>query len=348
MTETLGSADAILARGRMTEEDVARLRREIFADGAADHAEAELAFRLNDECREKHESWDRLFIDALTDHFVWKARPRGYVDETKARYLMRKVLYNNRIDGPTELELLANIVHWAEWVPAELAEFVLFAVKQSVLDPDTAVYGRERRPQVIDAIDIELVKRAIYAPSSRGSIRVTREEADAIFDLNDGTVTAENHPGWKSLFVYAIGNHLMFPREVPAPPPAEEVLRREQWLKERDGVGGFLKKVGRESAGFAGDVFGRRRMDLEERFELALQAMKDPLRERDPAAEAREAGIALERETVDAEEARWLIERLRRHDGLDANEVALLAFIRNTSPRIDPSLGPLFAEAGLG
>ncbi len=331
----------------MTADDVVRLRREIFEDGEADQAEIDAVFRLNDECREKHESWDQLFVDTLTDYFVWKAVPRGYVDDDKARYLRRQILRNNRIDSATELEALANILHWAEWVPAELAEFVLLAVKESVLEPDAAAYGRDRRPKVIDAIDIELIKRAVYAPASAGRIRVTRAEADALFDLNDGTVREENAAAWKSLFVYAIGNHLMFPREIPAPPTAEEVLRREQWLKERDGVGGFLKKVGSETAKITSETFGRRRADLEARFSLALQAINKPVRARDLEAEARDAGIALEREAVDEEEARWLLGRLNRDNTLDDNERALLAFIRNTSSNIHPSLEPLLRDAGV-
>ncbi len=347
MSHALATAEAIRARGCMTADDVARLRREIFEDGKADRAEIDAIFRLNDECREKHGSWDQLFVDSLTDYFVWKAVPRGYVDDDKARHLRRQILRNNRIDSATELEALANILHWAEWVPAELAEFVLLAVKESILEPDAAAYGRDRRPKVIDAVDVELIKRATYAPASACSIRVTRAEADAIFDLNDGTVRDENDPAWKSLFVYAIGNHLMFPREIPAPPPAEAVLRREQWLKQRDGVGGFLKKVGRETATITSETFGRRRTDLEERFALAMRAVTRPVRARDLEAEARDARIALEREAVDEEEARWLLGRLNRDNALDDNEKALLAFIRNTSPDIHPSLEPLFQKAGL-
>lgn len=337
----------ILARKAITAEEVALLRKTIFADGACDRQEADLVFQINDECRDKDESWNQLYVDALTDHFVWKAEPYGYVNIEQARYLMQRIVRNNRIDTLSELELLCNVIHWAEAAPAELAEFVLQAVKESVLDPDVAAYGHDRRPLAIDPRDIELIKRAIYAPATAGSITVTRAEADALFDLNDATIHAENDPGWQMLFVYAIANHLMFPRPAPAPAPVEEVLRREEWLKERRGTGKLLIEIGKETAGLASQIASNRHEFLNSRLKWAKEALKGPVRLRNMDEEAREAEIAYERETIDEEEAIWLIERIRRDGVLHGNEKELLTFIKNNSPNIHASLEPLFKEAGL-
>jgi hypothetical protein len=334
---------AIIARKTITSTDVAWLRREVFQDGATDDTEAEAIFRLEEECTEKDESWPHLYVDALTDYFVWQTTPRGYVDEAHARYLMQRIVRDNRIESGTELELLCNIMHWAESCPAELAEFVLFAVRESVIEPDDAAYGRGRRPKVVDPVDVELIKRAIYAPATLGGITVTRLEAEIMFDLNDATVDSENHPSWKQLFVYAVGNHLMFPRPHTPPPAASEVLRREEWLKERRGTFNLLGQVGSESL-----KLGSGQVDLGARFRIAMKAMEGPIRERDLEGEAREAQIAYERETIDEEEASWLISRVKRKGVLHENERALLTFIRNTSPNIHASLRPLLNEAGLG
>lgn len=337
----------ILERSAITTEEVALLRKTIFADGACDRTEADLVFQINDECREKDESWNQLYVDALTDHFVWKARPYGYVDDEQARYLMHRIVRNNRIDSLSELELLCNVIHWAEAAPAELAEFVLRAVKESVLEPDEAAYGQGRRPNTVDARDIELIKRAIYAPATLGSITVTRLEADVLFDLNDATIHAENDPGWQMLFVYAIANHLMFPRPAPTPAPAEEVLRREEWLKERRGTGKLLIEIGMETRNLASAIAGNRHAFLNERLNWARESLKGPVRQLDPEDEARHAQIAYERETIDEEEALWLIERIRRDGTLHENEAELLTFIKNNSPKIHPHLNSLFKDAGL-
>ena len=334
--------DAIIARKTITATEVSWLRQEVFKDGLTDDKEAETIFHMNEECTEKDESWNQLYVDVLTDYFVWQASPRGYVDEAHARYLMQRVAGNNRIESSPELELLANIIHWSDACPPELAELVLMSVRESVLDPDEAAYGRGRRPRVIDAVDIELIKRAIYAPATAGGIMVTRLEAEVILDINLATDSTANDPAWKQLFVYAIGNHLMFPRPHTPPPPAAEVTRREEWLKERRGIGGLLKEIGNETL-----IAGSSKIEFGAHFKLALKAMGGPVQERDLDTETREAKVAYERETVDEEEANWLISRLRRDGGLHENEKALLTFIRNTSPNIHPSLDKLMIEAGI-
>jgi hypothetical protein len=336
----------LLISGKIAAEDVARLRTEIFADGVTDLEEAEAVFRLNDGCPDKHESWNELYVDALTDFYVWRATPPGYVDEENARHLIRYVVRDNRIASDTELALLASVIHWADSVPAELAEFVLSAVKESVLEPDEAAYGQGRRPNVIDAVDVELIKRAIYAPATQGSVTVTRAEADAIFDLNDATIEAENHAGWKSLFVYAVANHLMFPRNAAPAPSAQEVIRREQWLKERHGMAPLLLQVGRGAVDLAADVLSLHRDDLEARFESAQKAMEGSAQPADAAEQADAAAAAFEKESISEEEANWLIERIGRDGVLHANEISLLTFIKNTAPKTPPSMDPLFEEAG--
>lgn len=333
---------AIVARGAISPTEVTWLRQEVFRDGVTDDKEAETVFRLNEECKERDESWDQLYVDVLTDYFVWQTTPRGYVDAPHAQYLVQRLTRDNRIESTTELELLANIVHWADYCPPELAELLLMSVRESVLNPDEAAYGRGRRPNIVDAVDVELIKRAIYAPATAGGITVTRLEAEIMLDLNKATDTAANSPAWKQLFVYAIANHLMFPRQHTPAPGAAEVLRREEWLKERRGVGGLFSQAGGELLGM-----GSGQVDLGERFKAALKAMDGPVRERDPDAEAREAAISYERETIDEEEANWLIGHIGRDGNLHENEKALLTFIRNGSPNIHPSLDNLMAEAGI-
>ena len=80
---------------------------------------------------------------------------------------------------------------------------------------------------------------------------------------------------------------------------------------------------------------------------LALKAMGGPVEERDLDVEARRAKIAYERETIDEEEANWLLARLHRDGDVRENEKALLMFIRNTSPRIHSSLDKFMTDAGL-
>ena len=64
------TVSAIIARKTIAPAEVTWLRQEVFKDGVTDDKEAEVIFRLNEECTEKDESWNQLYVDVLTDYFV--------------------------------------------------------------------------------------------------------------------------------------------------------------------------------------------------------------------------------------------------------------------------------------
>jgi hypothetical protein len=329
-----GGLDALAGKAEITEDDVLALRRDVFADGIADRGEAERVFRIEREATTKHPSWTAFYVDALTDHVVWKVEPKKYVSEDNARFLIDHIMVDGRVDSATELELLINVLHWSLSCPEELALLALEAVRDSVLDPDHAAYGAGRRPAVIDAADVALIRKVIYAGGGGGGFTVTRREAEILFALNDATVDADNDPSWRDLFVKAIGAHLMFPRGAPVVPSAAEARRRERWLEERRGIGSLLRAVGGEAmrvdpAGTwrTADLFGTRRAEEE------------------AAREAAELAAAMALEQIDRDEAEWLAGRVG-HDGrLHPNERALLAFVQDNARGIDQALKALLAQA---
>ncbi len=341
MSDTLTSSalvEEIAAKGSITAEDVLRLRREVFRDSLVDPKEARDVFRLDHACSTKDPAWTQFYVDALTDFFVWQAKPKGYVDQGLGDFLIENIASDGRIDDSSELELLINVIHWAKSCPEQLAVFVLKAVGESVLRPETAAYGSNRPPAVISPADVEIIRKVIYAGASGGGLTVTRTEAELMFDLNDATITAENAPSWSDLFVKAIANHLMFPRGAPVVPDADEALRREAWLKDRRGVGRLLGQMGKALG--SGDVPVREAMAEADIFGSRAAKLE---RER----EAARVSEALSREAIDHEEAQWLSARINRDDTLHENERKLLAFIKKNSPSVDPLLDDLFAKAGL-
>jgi hypothetical protein len=258
------------------------------------------------------------------------------VDGAGARFLIENITVDGRVDGRTELELLVNVVHWAESVPEDLILLMLQAVKESVVTPFRAPYGRGRNAGTVTATDVQLVRRAVYAPGGGGSYTVTRREAEMIFAINDATVGSDNDPGWQDLFVKAIASHLMFPRPAPKPMSAEAYNRREAWLEESRGVGRLLADVGRNVARFylaegwsSWDPFGARA--------AAERKAQEESRLRE----------ALARESIDAAEARWLLTRIADDGALHPNEIALLKLIRANAPSVDPALEELFARTGV-
>lgn len=319
--------DEIIATGSISPKDVLALRRDVFADGVVDPREADVVFRLNENCKPRGSAWPEFYVDSLTDYFVWQSEPSKYVDEANAQHLIANIVRNGRVESATELELLINVIYWAESCPEALVLFALEAVRDSVLDPDHAAYGAGRRQGVVDAVDVEIIRRVIFPMASDGGFTVTQREAELLFALNKATDEAANDGAWTDLFVKGVANYLMFPRPAPVVPSAAERSRRDAWLRERRGVGLLLMDVGRAfgSFDFAGawreiDLFGKAR------------ARENSERE------AADAAIAEARAAIDASEARWLIERLDSDGRLSGNERALLRFIECHATRIPAEL----------
>ncbi|MDJ0948330.1 MAG: hypothetical protein QNJ94_05365 [Alphaproteobacteria bacterium] len=329
--------DTLCAKGRISEDDVLKLRRSVFPDGVVSGTEADAVFRLDEACADKDAAWTAFYVDALTDYFLWQSEPRGYVDEALARILIAHIGRDGHVHRMSELELLLNIVHWATQVPEELSVLALNAVRDSVLSPETASYGTNRPPAVISPADVAIVRKVIYGTGSLGSIVVTRREAEVILALNDAVRGAENAPDWRDLFVKAMANHLMFPRPVSVP-SAEEAARREAWLEDRRGVGRLLMDVGK--------AFARRDIPFDEAWQEIDPFGREQAREAQ-AKEDRETREALAREAIDAGEAQWLCERMLRDGAISENERALLQFIRDNAPHIDPALEPALSKAGV-
>jgi hypothetical protein len=332
--ETL--VESICASQRITDEDVLKLRREVFPDGVVSDEEAAAVFQLDHACADKDASWMQIYVDALTDYFVWQSEPRGYVSDEQAAHLIREISRDGHIDAMSELELLINIVHWCTKCPDSLAVLALGAVKESVLSPETACYGSNRPPAVVAPADVALIRKVIYAPGSPGGFTVTRDEAEMLVELDQATEGAENAPDWPDLYAKGVANALMFPRGARVVPDAEEALRRERWLEDRRGVGKLLLEMG-------GSI---RRGDI---------PVGEAARAVDPRTEAREARTkeearvaeALSREAIDAEEARWLVGKLGDAASLSEGAVRLLSFIKENATSIDPALEPLLKKAGL-
>lgn len=324
-------------RRRITADDVLALRRTVLADGVCSAAEAEAVMRLDQSCTDKDTTWTHFFLDSLTDFFVRQGQPQGYVSEAHAQLLIDRVTHDGRVDQLTEFALLVNIINRATLCPESLVMFALEAVRQSVLAPATAAYGSNRPPALITAADAAIIRKVVMAASGDGSIWVTRREAELVFALNEAVRGQDNAPEWRTLFVQAIANHLMFPRAAPKPPSAEEALRREAWLAERPSAGQFVVGVAK--------AFGRGDIPFAEAWEAV-----DPGGRRQARAEAeameRQTAEALSREAIDPEEARWLVQRLAGDHVLDDNERALLGFIKTNAPDIDRSLAGLMQRVG--
>lgn len=311
---------AIVRSGNITEQDVLALRRSVFGDGDVLPLEAEALFDLMQKRLPAVESWQQFFIEAMTDYLVQQVEPRGYVSAGNAEWLIDQISRDGVVWTDTELELLVHIIDRATSSPMRLVRFAMDKVKEAVVTGEGPTRrGMELKPGSVCLAEVDMLRRILYAVGTDSGIAVSREEAEALFDINDATLNGDNHPSWQDLFVKAIANHVMALSGYTVPSRAE-ALRREVWLEDTSvSPGGFFSRM----------MSGWRD---------AFSSYREP--EYDDRAEERAAA-----EKISSNEAGWLAERIERNGAICGNEKALLDFIREESPHIHPDLRPLIDRA---
>ncbi len=318
--------DEICQRGCIRDADVKDLRHLYYEDGRILHKEAEGLFEINDACRIQDPSWAVFFVEAITDYLVNEAEPEGYLTRENADWLIARIGHDGEIQSQTELELLLAVLDKSRWSPECLITFALEQVKHAVIGGEGPLrINADVAAGCVSDQDVEVLRRILYAFAGDGNIAITRREAEALFDINDATASAENSPAWDELFVKAIANSVMAASGYSVP-PRSEALKREQWLETRGELsfGNVVSAV--VSGGFTSIFDAYREQTAEERALARLEQQRLEI---------------ITNQEITGGEADWLAERIGRDGELTPNEVALLRSLKEASPKIDEKLLPL-------
>ena len=344
---TLVSIEEIRARGSIRDGDVLKLRRALLDDAQISIDDADALFALDDACPVKDPAWADFFVEALTDFAVHQMKPEGYIVAEKATWLMSKLGFEGRLRSHIELELLVAVIEAARWSPPSLAAFAITQVRHAV-ETSSGPLRSGQMPEIgaISQAEIDLLRRIILGFGNDSGIAVTRAEADALMAINQAVIPAKSSPAWTDFFVNAVGNGVLagLGRAVP---------RREQAFGADDlnmgqradaalslfggqgvaggtttGIGTF---GGRVLAGGAGSIwYSCRPQTAEERAMARLERQRLEIVTNERIEEADEA---------------WLIGRLGRDRSLNANEMALLAFLQREACSLPGELSALMARS---
>lgn len=112
---------SLLADGIIDEQEVKQLKELLYADGVIDVEEANFLFELNDAVSENnnHESWESLFVNAISDYLLMDEISPGIVDEEEAKWLLAKIQGDGKLDKIEE-SLLKNLKAKATSIPNSL------------------------------------------------------------------------------------------------------------------------------------------------------------------------------------------------------------------------------------
>jgi hypothetical protein len=218
--------EEILRDGVIDAGEAAKLRERLFADGRIDQEEADFLFLLNDAVsgKENDPAWQKLFVSALTNYVLADDTSPGTVDQEETAYLMSKIQGDGKVDS-AEMALLVNIVAKAKATSEEFQRFVAASLKTTILADGT-----------IDEAEVTQLRTVIYGTGGAAGAGVDRAEAELLFELNDATSGAPNHPSWTTLFVEAIAAHLL--EDEASPGVVDEA--EGAWLLEKVGADGKI------------------------------------------------------------------------------------------------------------
>jgi hypothetical protein len=320
----------IKARGSIKDADVLNLRRSYYEDGCISAEEADTIFALNDACPVQDPAWADCFIETITDYIVEQAEPEGYLTAENADWLIGHISRDGRVDSKTELELLINVLDKARWAPQSLVRFALEQVKEAVINGTGPLRsGKSLAPGVVSEAEVDLIRRILYAFGSDGSLAVTRPEAEVLFDIDEATADADNHPSWNDLFVKAIANCVMASSGY-APPPRSVALARDAWLDRRGelSIDAVLSGMGSAVKSLFG---GYRKQSTEEQAIARLTQQKIEI---------------ITHEAITAAEVAWLAQRIGANGRLTPNQRTLLMYLQAESPSVDPALAELIQRGG--
>ncbi len=208
--------------------------------------EAEALLALDRMQPESTSVWREFVSDAIADHIV-AAEPAGILDEQKAKWLMEFAAPDGRIESAAAFETIVRVLERAAGSPAMLSAFAIRQLQASIISGDGAAIGpRKHFSRTVDAEDAGQLYRILVAAGGAEGRPVTREEADALFDLHDATARSQNDTAFNDLFFHAIANytlaesgHALEPRKDALSP--EHVLSSQTrpssemaaWLSER-------------------------------------------------------------------------------------------------------------------
>lgn len=307
-------AEHVRADGVITAAEVMELRGLCWTDNHISQDEAEAIFAANGALTQRTAEWCDFFVEALGEYTVNQMPPRGYVSDTNAQWLMTQLDHDGHFGSMAECELLVRVFEIARNVPEALKLFAIERIEHAVLTGEGPTRcGGALEAGNVTAAEANILRRAIFAPSSERPAAVSAKEAEMLFRLKDATLAAANDPAWKRLFVQGVANFLMGYSSANAQLTRERAVQLHAAMDDNTGsIASFLSRAMHAAP------------NLAENLRHAHKALSGGS-ERNQA-KAREDKRTEDQAITDSE-SEWLDERIASDGRIDEYEQALLDFL---------------------
>lgn len=199
----------MLAKSAISDGDVDALRRAFYRRQAIDRPCAAEIFRVNRMMRVCHHGWTEFYLEALTNFFLEYQEDGCVLPDDSAAVLLAWLGEGASIEDLGERRLASRIFLKARRVSDVFEQRVLGAIKDNLLHRSERWLGGGRREAgVIDALDMQLIRRSIYGAGGQYPIRVSPTAVAFLFDIARRASSFEDPAAWRGLLVDAVALHL--------------------------------------------------------------------------------------------------------------------------------------------
>lgn len=325
------TASDLPAAGGINAGQALEIRRTIYSHDSLTPADMDLVFRTQrSSAGPVSPEWTALLAEATTDYVVHQNDPADYIPQAKADWLAAKLSETGGIATAAEFALLMDVMRNALDVPPSLSAFALREIENAIISGRrTAIGGEDHAACTVTAADVEALRSVLYAAKTASVGHVSREEAEALFDIAHGTASGTCDPAFDELFARAVGNYLT--AICWHEPDREQALHREHWLDAHETLFQFLMHRPAPGQG--------------ENVRTLMQSPLDQA-EADMGAELRQADAArAEKSKITDDEADWVIAHLTREGALSAAETRLLQWLGAETTSMPPKLRAIIDTA---
>jgi hypothetical protein len=271
-----------------------------------------------------------LLDEAATDLMVRQVDPPGYIAAADGAWLIGQLADGGGLSCKAEFAMLGGVLRYAVSAPPALAAFAVREVEKAILTGHRTATGQADHPAgIVTAGDVEILHSLVFAATEGSSLHVTKESAEALFDIAHATASAQNDAGFDDFFAKAVGNYLMGVA-YHWTPSAADARTHEHWPDRPASFADFFAKMVEAplAARFGGLSAKTKTVDTMDETLFAGETAADSAEIKDLSA-------------INANSADWVIAHLTREGPLTSAEKHLLAFLSREASSMPQSLRDL-------
>ena len=192
--------EKVIADGKVDTDRLLSLERAIGCAGPLDRRLAATIFHANRCLNVRSDEWVEWYLGVLSSFFLAPIRQGWSMPEESEACLLAWMGESVEIPNLAERRLAVRLLlkSWAR--PGRLEQRVFQALENNILHQNQRWLERgERRPGVIDSLDIHLIRRLLSAGDDGERLTVNRLQAEILFSLDRHATEVTDVDAWQRL-----------------------------------------------------------------------------------------------------------------------------------------------------